>query len=178
MTFLSLPRALACGLLAAAPLLGASAAQAQSGVTLGSLTCLSEGSTGYIIGSSENVACTFEAVGGSGSETYVGTLDKFGLDIGVTGQTVMEWAVLAATDDVYAPGALAGTYVGASASASFAVGAGANLLVGGNENGFTLQPVSVQAQEGVNAALGVTEFTLQPAIPVEPASQTTVIVVE
>ncbi|MFD2236408.1 DUF992 domain-containing protein [Aureimonas populi] len=170
-----LARSLAAGSVLLAAVSAAPAANAQSGVTLGSLTCLSEGSTGYIIGSSENVACTFEAVGGGASETYVGTLEKFGLDIGVTGETVMEWTVLAASSDVYAPGALAGRYVGASASASFAIGAGANLLVGGSSEGFTLQPVSLQAQEGVNAALGVTEFTLASAIPVEPAAEVIVV---
>ena len=62
-----------------------------------------------------------------------------------------------------APGALAGDYVGASAEASAGVGVGANLLVGGSDESFTLQPVSVQTQTGVNLALGVTSFELRSA---------------
>jgi hypothetical protein len=38
---------------------------------------------------------------------------------------------------------------------------GANLLVGGSSQTFTLQPLSVQAQTGVNIALGVTDFQLR-----------------
>ena len=85
----------------------------------------------------------------------------------------MAWNVLAATD-AYQPTSLAGTYSGASADASFAAGGGVKLLTGGPDGGFSLQPLSVQAQEGVNAALGVTKFTLVPAVPVVPA--TTVVV--
>ena len=84
-----------------------------------------------------------------------------GLDVGTTGTTYIQWAVLAPSANVYAPGALAGDYFGVSAEASAAVGAGANLLVGGSNQTFTLQPLSLQAQTGVNVALGVTEFQLR-----------------
>ena len=57
----------------------------------------------------------------------------------------------------------AGGVVGASAEASVAVGGGANLLVGGSEKMFTLQPLSVQAQTGLNLAVGVTDFRLRTA---------------
>ena len=63
----------------------------------------------------------------------------------------------------YAAGALAGNYVGVSAEATAAVGVGANLLVGGSDKSFTLQPLSIQEQSGVNLAVGVTEFVLQKA---------------
>ena len=87
------------------------------------------------------------------------TWDKFGLDIGITGDAYMIWGV-------FAPGvvddwALAGRYGGASAEASAGVGAGANALFGGDN--ITLQPLSVQVQTGINAALGVTSMTLDPA---------------
>ena len=49
----------------------------------------------------------------------------------------------------------------------FAAGGGVKLLTGGPNNGFSLQPLSVQAQEGVNAALGVTKFTLVSAVPAD-----------
>ena len=59
------------------------------------------------------------------------------------------------------PGALAGDYVGATASATFAVGLGANVLIGGSENSFALQPVSVETQLGLNFAAGVAEVQLR-----------------
>ena len=138
---------------------------AHADTALGVLTCKSDGSVGYIIGSSENVICDFApANAAQPTEVYSGTLDNIGLDIGVTGETVMAWNVLATTD-AYQPSSLAGTYSGASADASFAAGGGVKLLTGGPDGGFSLQPLSVQAQEGVNAALGVTKFTLVAAVP-------------
>ena len=48
----------------------------------------------------------------------------------------------------YDDGQLAGDYLGVNAEASIVTGGGANLLVGGFEASFTLQPLSVQAQTG------------------------------
>jgi uncharacterized membrane protein YraQ (UPF0718 family) len=141
------------------------AAQAQrAGIELGLLDCQVEGGTGFIIGSTKNVTCTFQPADKSfAPETYFGVIRKIGLDVGTTGTTYIQWAVLAPTANVYAPGALAGDYVGASAEASAAVGVGANLLVGGSNQTFTLQPLSLQAQTGVNVALGITDFQLRGA---------------
>lgn len=41
------------------------------------------------------------------------------------------------------------------------VGAGANLLVGGSSQAFTLQPLSLQTQTGINFAIGVSQFQLR-----------------
>ena len=38
-----------------------------------------------------------------------------------------------------------------------------NLLVGGSNKHFTLQPLSVQAQTGVNLAVGIADFRLRTA---------------
>ncbi|MCB8838941.1 DUF992 domain-containing protein [Aurantimonas sp. VKM B-3413] len=152
---------------------------------LGLLGCHSDGSTGFIIGSSKDLVCEFTPAGNGEREVYAGTLNTFGLDVGVTGRTTMQWAVLETGTDAYEPHALAGVYTGASANASAIVGGGANVLVGG-DNGFTLQPVSVQEQEGINAAIGVSKFTLAPAepvvtgdtkveVPAEPAGAGTVV---
>jgi hypothetical protein len=154
--------ALALASLAALPL------AAQAATTLGQLTCKSEGATGYIIGSSENVICDFAPANAAAPvEVYTGTLNTIGLDVGVTGQTIMTWSVLAESDK-YEPSSLAGEYAGASADASVAAGGGVKVLTGGPNGGFSLQPLSVQAQEGLNAAVGVTKFTLKAAVPVVP----------
>ncbi|MBO0903154.1 DUF992 domain-containing protein [Jiella sonneratiae] len=136
---------------------------ASAAVNVGTLGCHSKGSTGFIVGSSEDLVCEFTPAGGGQPEVYAGTLDTFGLDVGVTGRTVMTWAVVMADGGAYQQSALSGTYVGASADASAIVGGGANLLVGGANDSYTLQPVSVQAQEGINAAIGVAKLELQPA---------------
>jgi Protein of unknown function (DUF992) len=135
--------------------------QAETRVELGLLSCVVEAGTGFIIGSSKRLSCSFDPASGRAAERYVGTVKKFGLDIGRTGRTVIKWAVLAPTSAAYHPGALSGSYVGASAEATVGVGLGANALVGGSNKTFVLQPVSVQAQEGLNLALGFSSFELE-----------------
>jgi hypothetical protein len=41
------------------------------------------------------------------------------------------------------------------------LGVGANALIGGSENSIALQPVSVQAQQGLNVAVGVAALSLR-----------------
>ena len=141
----------------------AGAAQAQDrGVELGSLECAIAGGTGFIFGSTKDLSCTFTPTDKSfAPEAYFGVVNKYGLDIGTTKQTVMQWLVLSPLKNIYAPGALAGDYVGASAEVTAAVGAGANLLVGGSSQAFTLQPLSLQTQTGINLAIGVSQFQLR-----------------
>ena len=137
-------------------------AQADS-VELGLLECVVEGGNGFVFGSSKDLSCEYTPANDSAAkEAYFGVINKFGIDIGVTGTTVIEWVVLAPTTDTeYQPGSLSGDYRGVSAEASAAAGAGVNLLVGGSDQTFSLQPVSVQAQEGVNVAVGVAELQLR-----------------
>lgn len=122
---------LAIGLCA---VLALDSAQAQDGgLELGVLDCAIGGGTGFIFGSSKDLSCTFTPANTTfAPEAYFGAVNKYGLDIGQTKQTVMQWIVLAPIENIYAPGALAGDYVGASAEITAAVGAGANLLVGGS----------------------------------------------
>ena len=49
-----------------------------------------------------------------------------------------------------------------SGEVTAAAGVGANALVGGSGDGFTLQPVSTTQQAGLNFALGVASFELRP----------------
>ena len=132
------------------------------GVELGVLDCAIGGGTGFIFGSSKDLSCTFNpADKGFAPEAYFGAVNKYGLDIGTTKQTVMQWIVLTPMKNIYAPGALAGDYLGASAEVTATVGAGANLLVGGSLQAFTLQPLSLQTQTGINLAIGVSQFQLR-----------------
>ena len=136
----------------------ATGAQADSGVKLGVLTCGIDGGVGYIIGSSKGVSCVFKPGNGHKSEHYHGTIGKLGVDIGVTEQTVLAWAVFAPGKAV--PGGLAGTYLGATAEATVVAGLGANVLIGGFNKTINLQPISVQAQTGLNVAAGVASLSL------------------
>ena len=134
----------------------------QAGVELGVLDCQIAAGTGFIFGSSKDLSCTFEPADKTfAPENYFGVVNKYGLDIGVTNEAFMRWLVIGPSSNIYAPGALAGDYVGASAQVTAAIGAGANLLVGGSSQTFTLQPLSLQTQTGVNFAIGVSQFQLR-----------------
>jgi hypothetical protein len=140
----------------------AAPAHAQQGVEVGLLDCIVDGGAGFIIGSTKDVKCTYTPAGTEfAPEAYFGVISKWGLDIGVTDTTIMQWLVVAPNADVYLPGALEGDYIGASAEVTAAIGAGANILIGGSSQAFTLQPVSLQAQTGLNLAVGVTNFELR-----------------
>jgi len=148
----------------AATLLTLGSASAQDQTEIGLLECVVEANVGQILSSSREVGCTFLPADESRApEAYVGVINRYGLDIGVTDEAIMQWLVLAPTTDTFIPGGLAGDYVGASAEATAGIGAGANLLVGGSQETVALQPLSVQAQTGFNIALGVSEFQLRSA---------------
>ena len=129
------------------------------GMKLGLLTCDIEGGTALVIASHKRLDCTFKPSRGGHRERYTGIISKIGIDIGITHQGSLQWAVLAVGND-YEGGQLAGDYLGATAEASVVTGGGANLLVGGFQRSFSLQPLSVQAQTGVNLALAVTSMKL------------------
>ncbi len=134
-------------------------AMAQQPVAAGTLTCDVSAGLGMIIGSRKSVACTFAPSYPGPVEYYNGTITKLGVDIGATAASVMVWLVYAPTSRPV--GALAGQYVGATGEATFGVGLGANVLVGGSNRTVALQPVSVQGQTGLNVAGGVAELALQ-----------------
>ena len=112
----------------------AAAADAKSGVKIGVLSCGIGGGIGYIIGSSKPVDCVYQPASGGRAERYSGSIGKFGIDVGVTDQTSLAWAVFAPGE--VNKGALKGSYTGASAEATVLVGLGANVLVGGFEEGI------------------------------------------
>ena len=153
-------KAIIAGLLALT--VAAPGAEASSGVKIGVLSCGVEGGIGYIIGSSKNVRCTFHSSSGR-TEYYSGSIGKLGVDIGITRDTVMAWAVFAPGKTN--AGALAGNYLGASAEATVIAGLGANVLVGGFKKTINLQPVSLQAQTGLNVAAGVASLHLKAKKP-------------
>ncbi|MGH8337450.1 MAG: DUF992 domain-containing protein, partial [Gammaproteobacteria bacterium] len=113
---------------------------------------------GFIVGSSHKLHCTYSSNSGR-TEYYSGNISKFGADIGYLKSAVILWAVAAPTTDL-GHGALAGDYGGVQASVALGVGAGANVLVGGFHKSITLQPISVEGQNGLNVAAGIGTMTL------------------
>ncbi len=138
----------------------ATTADAQGRTRAGGLTCELAPTVGLIIGSRQRVDCVFRPSTGAKPERYRGEINRVGLDLGFTRGGRMIWGVFARTSRV-PPRTLAGTYVGASGDASFGVGGGANVLVGGSNRTISLQPLSLQGQRGVNLAVGVAGMTLR-----------------
>jgi hypothetical protein len=128
-------------------------------VRAGTLNCTSGTTVGLLLGSRQNLRCTFRANYGH-RYSYTGTVTRIGLDVGVTAGSRLIWAVFAPSSRV-AKGALRGNYVGASGSASFGPGIGANVLVGGSNQTISLQPLSVEGRAGINFALGVANLALR-----------------
>jgi Protein of unknown function (DUF992) len=135
-------------------------ASAQTNVKVGSLRCEVSGGLGLIIASSKDMECRFTSAAGY-TEHYYGTIRKFGLDIGATNAGILGWDVLAPTLGPRRH-ALAGDYAGVDASATVGAGLGANVLVGGLNRSFALQPLSIETQTGLALAAGVASLTLRP----------------
>ncbi|MGI9351768.1 MAG: DUF992 domain-containing protein [Rhizobiaceae bacterium] len=135
---------------------------AEDRLELGNLDCFVDAGTGWVIGSTRDISCVFTPIDPERmEENYFGVINKFGLDIGTTKQSYMTWLVIAPTTGSFEPGFLAGDYIGATASATISVGLGANVLVGGSQTTFALQPLSVETQSGLNLAAGIAELELR-----------------
>jgi hypothetical protein len=133
---------------------------AQGSLRAGVLECYGRGGMTFVVGSVHEFDCTFRPDGGfPGPESYRGVVRRVGLDLGFTDSVSVGWVVLAPTNRI-GRGELAGTYVGAAANASVGVGVGGNALVGGSNNTFALQPVSLQGQTGLNVAAGIAQLEL------------------
>ncbi len=131
---------------------------AEAGSRVGVLRCHIQGGEGYVVGSSHAARCFFKGDNGQ-HERYAGRMSKLGVDLGVTHDTVLVWAVIAPSD--VRRHALAGEYVGAQAGATLGIGGGANVLVGGNAGTVSLQPLSLQQETGVAIAAGVGRLELR-----------------
>jgi hypothetical protein len=129
-------------------------------VRAGILQCEGGQNVGFVVGSVTSLECVFQSEGRR-PEPYIATVRRYGVDLGITGQTSLAWAVNAPTGQV-GRGDLAGNYGGVGANASIGVGFGGNFLVGGPANSYALQPISVQGQTGLNVAAGVADIELQP----------------
>lgn len=129
---------------------------------VGQLSCNVSGGIGFLVTSRRALNCDYAPSTGGPRQHYVGAISRYGLDLGPQGPGRLTWDVVSLGGAV-GPGALSGTYSGASASATVGVGVGVNALVGGANGGVQLQPLSVESQSGFNAAAGIASLTLELA---------------
>jgi hypothetical protein len=144
----------------------ASAATASAqGVQVGILECHGGPNVGMVVASETVLECVFTAQGRR-PEPYLAKVNRFGVDLGITNQTGLAWAVHAPTQRL-GRGDLSGDYGGVGGNVSVGVGGGGNLLIGGSANSFALQPLSLQGQTGLNVAGGIVGLQLRPGGIVE-----------
>src|SRR5437588_2559881 len=135
-------------------------ANARPPVRAGILQCQGGQNVGFVVGSVTSLECVFQSEGRR-PEPYIATVRRYGLDLGITAQTQLAWAVNAPNSRISRRD-LAGNYGGVGANASVGIGGGGNFLVGGPANSYALQPLSVQGQTGLNVAAGIAGLELQP----------------
>ena len=139
---------------------GAHAQAPLNRVQVGVLECRGGASIGFIVGSVTHLGCVLR-VAGMPEDRYVATIQKVGIDIGITQETSLAWGVWAPVARL-GPGDLSGNYVGADGSAAIGVGVGGNVLIGGSNNSIALQPLSVQGSVGLDVAAGLESLELRP----------------
>ena len=130
---------------ALAAMIGSAAAADK--INVGMLHCDVSAGVGLFFTEKQTMNCTFKHLDGAPEEVYQGTIQEVGIALGGTEKGVPA-------------GALAGKYTGLGANASVGVGGGENVLLGGNNQAFMLQPSSYEGQVGLNLAVGVTTITL------------------
>jgi len=140
------------------------ATPSRADVTAGMLSCRSAGNGSFIIVSSRNFDCVFTPSAGGPAQHYKANIQRYGAQIGFNNDIALGWMVLSGTSHV-GPGALSGPYGGVTAGATVGIGGDANVLVGGLNNAFALQPLSLQGQTGLDVVATITGMDLQSAKP-------------
>ena len=143
-----------------APLGAGAQAPGQKWTQSGMLRCKLNPSIGFVIFGHQSMECRFVPSLPGVPQRYEGALNTVGIDIGVVGTGGLAWAVFAPTSGIPA-GALAGEYVGASGDVALGAGVGANVLVGGSQRSFALQPVSVEGSVAMDVTLGLSALQLR-----------------
>lgn len=136
-------------------------ASAAEHVEAGRLDCDVSAGFGVIVGSQQDMSCVFTPSDGAATERYTGKITEFGIDLGEVNKAKLSWLVFAPASRTTE--ALSGTYTGISADAALGIGGGAKVLGGGLHGTIALQPIALEAEEGVNIAAGVTTLTLHSA---------------
>ncbi|MGY3447995.1 DUF992 domain-containing protein [Bradyrhizobium sp. USDA 4353] len=142
-------------------------AHASRPMRVGVLECEGRRTTGKLVMSNARLRCVFRSQGRA-PERYVAKVRRYGLDLGLTDETRMAWAVTAPVND-FGRSELGGRYGGVSANAAALVGFGGSFLLRDTDRATQLQPISLQGQTGMNLAAGITEVELVPLLPIHPS---------
>jgi Protein of unknown function (DUF992) len=156
----AIPLIIAFAIAGIAPLAVRAQAPGQNWTQSGVLRCKINPSIGFVIFGHQSMECRFVSSPPGPQQVYDGALNTVGIDIGVVGAGGLAWAVLAPTSGIPA-GALAGEYVGASGDIALGPGVGANVLVGGSQRSFALQPVSLEGSVAMDVTLGLSALQLR-----------------
>jgi hypothetical protein len=108
----------------------------------------------------EKFDCVFEPRSGA-PFNYEGQITSVGVDLSITEEMTLVWAVLTTRTDGNVADQLRGEYVGAGAAVAVGGGIGLSALVGGSERAITLQPISVSGSVGAGASVGIEAFVLR-----------------
>ncbi len=139
------------------------AGKSTAGTKIGLMTCQTVPHSGVslLIHSTVDIKCRFESTDGSGVERYIGeTGVAFGVDLSSNVKKELVYAVFA-TDFKSGSYKLAGKYGGVGASASVGAGVGAQVLLGGNNDSISLQPV-IEGNTGIGVSAGITYLYIEP----------------
>ncbi len=130
-------------------------------IEAGYLNCEYTGGSSIIVKSERSFDCTYtSAETDRPVERYTATIAKYGVDMMVTDEKTMRWAVIAPATFNSNIGSLEGNYGGASADAALGYGFGADVLIGGLEDSLALQPIALSTGKGLGAAIGYEQVTL------------------
>ncbi len=125
---------------------------------VGVLKCDTSIGIGEIFTRKQSMTCVFTRNDGM-IENYTGTIHQYGLEVGEIKEGHLVWAVLSGSTSSQ-NGLLSGKYAGAEADIAAGFGGGADLLVGGTQHAFALQPLAVEGETGINVAAGVEQIEL------------------
>lgn len=131
-------------------------------VSAGLLECRGDFATATGFSSFRKVRCEFRPSVGQ-NHYYIGTLERSGLDIGISDQGSMLWGVFATSPNIDR-GALAGIYVGFTSGFALGPGFSANILAAKDATRqITLQPLSVSSDSGLSLSIASATLTLEPS---------------
>jgi len=130
-------------------------------IEAGYLNCEYTGGSSVIVKSERSFDCTFKSAEVDRPvEKYTATVSNYGVDLMVTDEKTLRWAVIAPATISSNIGSLEGNYGGASADAALGYAFGADVLVGGLQESVALQPVAVSTGKGLGASIGYEQIEL------------------
>lgn len=139
-------------------------AQAAPGMRqAGTLTCAMAPGVGLVLGSSRDVDCVYrhyDRRGRTVQESYAGRMDRAGIDLGVTSNQVVSWAVMT-PGGANRRGMLASVFSGSSADATLMVGAGTRSLFDQVGRPVALTPMGGSGQIGLGIGFGEAALDLR-----------------